>query len=162
MGLRTRVASIRTLIFSFPHPLARALTRSEWGRPLGGTSARRPAPIIIAVHRSEQGARLGCQVKSSIGWLGHKKQYSVRHRFVEANRKKTKTRSRGGFTPANSNWGSTTARPECFLHPHCDLVCMLVLKDVKLFPTNLANRPEKRNIMSKNSINRAEHHHEAD
>ena len=41
VGLRTRVATIRTLIFSF----LGAVARSEWGRPLGGTSAWRPATV---------------------------------------------------------------------------------------------------------------------
>ena len=51
-GLRDRVAIIRTLltslIFSSPPPiLTRALARSEWGRPLGGASARRSATVRL-------------------------------------------------------------------------------------------------------------------
>ena len=44
-----RVASIRTLIFFIPgtHSTValRGLLRSDWGRPLGGTSAWRPATV---------------------------------------------------------------------------------------------------------------------
>ena len=42
-----------------------------------------------------------CGASYCIGWLGHKRPYSVRHRFVEATGKKTKTRIRGGFTSVN-------------------------------------------------------------
>ena len=45
VGLRTRVASIRTLIFSSPHLYAGSLARSDRGRPLGGTSAWWPATV---------------------------------------------------------------------------------------------------------------------
>ena len=43
VGLRDRVAIIRTLIFSSPRPYAGS--GSEWGRPLGGTSAWRPVTV---------------------------------------------------------------------------------------------------------------------
>ena len=49
VGLRDRVAIIRTLIFSYPHPFTRALlAKSEWGRPLGGTGTKNTKLAIVS------------------------------------------------------------------------------------------------------------------
>ena len=43
--------------------------------------------------------------RNSIGWLGHEKPYSVRHRFVEATGKKNENWNPGDFTSVNSSGG---------------------------------------------------------